>query len=310
MVIPEPPIEPLLQCPRPLLLASPPRPPASSHIGGGRTALFIWLYAGRRAGRCCCVSRHRSRTFHRCGNRCHPRWSFLAWPGLGWRADFSLPGPPSSRGCRGDAVTGQGLLLYATQQELEEMRELARKEGRPPRYDGRCVIVIPPRLPGTSSRVIRLRAPTVGETVIHDDVQDLRGPTRISTILYCCADGTPTYMLAVVIDDHGMGVTHIIRGEDHLPMQRAKSRSMRRWVGTRPAWRTSAIHGPDGAKLSKRHGALGVDAYRAMGYLPAAMRNYLVRLSWSHGNQEFLDRGNDRQFRHRGHRQIGCPLRL
>jgi glutamyl-tRNA synthetase len=218
----------------------------------------------------------------------------LTWLGLDWDGD---PIYQFARAARHREVAeamlaaGRAYLCFATPQELEEMRETARREGRPPRYDGRWRDRNPSEAPAGVKPVIRLRAPTEGETVIGDEVQGtVRWANKdLDDLVLLRSDGTPTYMLAVVVDDHDMGVTHIIRGDDHLT-NAARQKQIYEAMG----WEVPVmahiplIHGPDGAKLSKRHGALGVDAYRAMGYLPAAMRNYLVRLSWSHGDQEFF----------------------
>ena len=162
--------------------------------------------------------------------------------------------------------------------------------------------------------MIRLKAPQTGETVIEDQVQGrvTWQNADLDDLVLLRSDGTPTYMLAVVVDDHDMGVTHIIRGDDHLT-NGARQKHIYEALG----WNVPVmahiplIHGPDGSKLSKRHGALGVDAYRAMGYLPAAMRNYLVRLGWAHGDQEiFSHRGNDRGIRSAADRPLAGALRF
>ena len=171
------------------------------------------------------------------------------------------------------------------------MREKARAEGRPPRYDGRWRDRDPSEAPPGVAPVIRLKTASEGETVIEDAVQGrVVFPNKdIDDFVLLRSDGAPTYMLAAVVDDHDMGVTHIIRGDDHLT-----NAARQRHIYDALEWEAPGfahiplIHGPDGAKLSKRHGALGVDAYRAMGYLPAALRNYLVRLGWSQGDQEFF----------------------
>ena len=176
------------------------------------------------------------------------------------------------------------------------MRELARKEGRPPRYDGRWR-----DLGGTEAEakaiaegrkpVIRLKAPREGETVIEDKVQGtVTFPNKdLDDLVLLRSDGTPTYMLAVVVDDHDMGVTQIIRGDDHLTNAARQTHIYQAMGWDIPAFaHIPLIHGPDGAKMSKRHGALGVDAYRALGYLPEALRNYLARLGWSQGDREFF----------------------
>src|SRR5438067_5352764 len=171
------------------------------------------------------------------------------------------------------------------------MREKARSEGRSKLYDGRWRDRDPAEAPAGVQPVIRLKAPLTGETVIDDQVQGrvTWQNENLDDLVLLRSDGTPTYMLAVVVDDHEMGVTHVIRGDDHLT-NGARQKQIYDALG----WPVPAmahiplIHGPDGAKLSKRHGALGIDAYRAMGYLPAALRNYLVRLGWAHGDQEIF----------------------
>ena len=171
------------------------------------------------------------------------------------------------------------------------MREKARLEGKPMRYDGRWRDRDPAEAPAGVKPVIRLRAAQEGETVINDKVQGkvVFANKELDDLVLLRSDGNPTYMLAVVVDDHDMGVTHIIRGDDHLTNAARQTQIYQALGWDVPAMaHIPLIHGPDGAKLSKRHGALGVDAYRAMGYLPAALRNYLVRLGWSHGDKEFF----------------------
>ncbi|QEN86827.1 glutamate--tRNA ligase [Labrys sp. KNU-23] len=275
----------------PVVTRFAPSPTGFLHIGGGRTALFNWLYARAKGGKMLLriedTDRERSTDA-----AIAAILDGLAWLGLDWDGD---PIFQFSRAARHREVAesmlaqGKAYYCYATQQELEEMRELARKEGRPPRYDGRWRDRDPATAPRDVKPVIRLRAPIEGETVIQDDVQGtVRWANKdLDDLVLLRSDGTPTYMLAVVVDDHDMGITHIIRGDDHLT-NAARQKQIYEAMG----WEVPhmahipLIHGSDGAKLSKRHGALGVDAYRALGYLPAAMRNYLVRLSWSHGDQE------------------------
>ena len=171
------------------------------------------------------------------------------------------------------------------------MREQAAAEGRPPRYDGRWRDRDAADAPAGVEPAIRLKAPLEGETVIADAVQgEVRFANKdLDDLVILRSDGTPTYMLAVVVDDYDMGVTHIIRGDDHLTNAARQALIWQAMGWTLPQMaHIPLIHGPDGAKLSKRHGALGVDAYRAMGYLPEALRNYLVRLGWSHGDQEIF----------------------
>jgi glutamyl-tRNA synthetase len=218
----------------------------------------------------------------------------MEWLGLDWDGDvvyqFSRA-PRHAEVAQELLARGMAYRCYATPQELEEMREKARAEKRPPRYDGRWRDRDPSEAPAGAPFVVRIKAPETGETLIEDAVQGrVVFPNKdLDDFILLRSDGTPTYMLAVVVDDHDMGVTQIIRGDDHLT-NAARQKHIYEAMG----WQTPAfahiplIHGPDGAKLSKRHGALGVDAYRAMGYLPAALRNYLVRLGWSQGDKEFF----------------------
>ncbi len=270
-----------------------PSPTGFLHIGGARTALFNWLYAKRHGGRMMLriedTDRERSTQA-----AIDAIIDGMKWLGLDWDGDIIYQ---FSRAGRHAEVAqellakGKAYRCYATSQELEEMREKARAEKRPPRYDGRWRDRDPAEAPAGAPFVVRIKAPETGETVIEDAVQGrVVFPNKdLDDFILLRSDGTPTYMLAVVVDDHDMGVTQIIRGDDHLT-NAARQKHIYEALG----WGTPAfahiplIHGPDGAKLSKRHGALGVDAYRAMGYLPAALRNYLVRLGWSQGDKEFF----------------------
>ncbi|HEX2556605.1 MAG TPA: glutamate--tRNA ligase [Microvirga sp.] len=270
-----------------------PSPTGFLHIGGGRTALFNWLYAKRHGGRMLLriedTDRERST---------EPAITAildgLSWLGLDWDGDVVYQ---FSRAARHREVaesllaSGRAYHCYASQQELEEMRESARREGRPLRYDGRWRDRDPSEAPKDVRPVIRLRAPTEGETVVEDEVQGrvVWQNKDLDDLVLLRSDGTPTYMLAVVVDDHDMGVTHIIRGDDHLTNGARQTQIYQALGWDVPSMsHIPLIHGPDGAKLSKRHGALGVDAYRGLGYLPSALRNYLVRLGWSHGDQEIF----------------------
>jgi glutamyl-tRNA synthetase len=270
-----------------------PSPTGFLHIGGARTALFNWLYARRHGGRMMLriedTDRERSTQA-----AIDAIIDGMKWLGLDWDGDivYQFSRAARHRDVAGELLAkGSAYRCYATAQELEEMRELARAEKRPPRYDGRWRDRDPSEAPAGAPFVVRLKAPLEGETVIEDAVQGrVVFPNKdIDDFVLLRSDGTPTYMLAVVVDDYDMGVTQIIRGDDHLT-NAARQKHIYEAMG----WRAPAfahiplIHGPDGAKLSKRHGALGVDAYRAMGYLPAALRNYLVRLGWSQGDQEFF----------------------
>ncbi|WP_134499606.1 glutamate--tRNA ligase [Microvirga pakistanensis] len=270
-----------------------PSPTGFLHIGGGRTALFNWLFAKRHGGKMLLriedTDRERSTDA-----AIEAILDGLKWLGLDWDGDVVYQ---FSRAARHREVAetllaqGRAYYCYATQQELEEMREAARKEGRPSRYDGRWRDRDPSEAPEGVKPVIRLKAPTEGETVVEDEVQGrvVWQNKDLDDLVLLRSDGTPTYMLAVVVDDHDMGVTHVIRGDDHLTNAARQTQIYQAmgWDVPKMA-HIPLIHGPDGAKLSKRHGALGVEAYRSMGYLPVALRNYLVRLGWSHGDQEIF----------------------
>lgn len=268
-----------------------PSPTGYLHIGGARTALFNWLYARRHGGRMLLriedTDRERST---------EPAIAAiidgLRWLGLDWEGEPIFQFARASRHAEVAhelLAQGRAYHCYASQQELEEMRELARKEGRPMKYDGRWRDRDPGTAPEGVKPVIRLRAPLEGETVVDDQVQGrvVWQNKDLDDLVLLRSDGTPTYMLAVVVDDHDMGVTHVIRGDDHLTNAARQTQIYQAMGWPVPSMsHIPLIHGPDGAKLSKRHGALGVESYRSMGYLPAALRNYLVRLGWSHGDQE------------------------
>jgi len=218
----------------------------------------------------------------------------LSWLGLDWDGDTVYQ---FSRAARHREVveqmlaSGHAYRCYASPEELAEMREKARAEGKTRLYDGRWRDRDPGDAPPGVKPAIRLKAPLTGETVVDDKVQGrvTWQNENLDDFVLLRSDGNPTYMLAVVVDDHDMGVTHIIRGDDHLNNAARQTQIYQALGWTVPVMsHIPLIHGPDGSKLSKRHGALGVDAYRAMGYLPAAMRNYLVRLGWSHGDQEIF----------------------
>jgi glutamyl-tRNA synthetase len=270
-----------------------PSPTGFLHIGGARTALFNWLYARAKGGKMLLRIEDTDR------QRSTPEAidaiiDGLVWLGIDWSGDVVYQFARAER--HREAVErmladGRAYRCYATSAELEEMRESARREGRAPRYDGRWRDRDPSEAPADRLPAIRLKAPTEGETVIEDLVQGrvVFANKDLDDLVLLRSDGTPTYMLSVVVDDHDMDVTHIIRGDDHLTnaARQAQIYAALGWSVPKMA-HIPLIHGPDGAKLSKRHGALGVDAYRAMGYLPEALRNYLVRLGWSHGDQEIF----------------------
>jgi glutamyl-tRNA synthetase len=268
-----------------------PSPTGFLHIGGARTALFNWLYSRRRGGKMLLriedTDRERSTQA-----AIDAILDGLVWLGLDWDGEvvYQYANAARHRAVAEQMLAeGKAYRCYASAEELAEMRETARAEGRPMRYDGRWRDRDPAEAPAGVKPVIRLRAPQSGETVVEDEVQGrvVWQNENLDDLVLLRSDGNPTYMLAVVVDDHDMGVTHVIRGDDHLT-NAARQKQIYDALG----WAFPSmshiplIHGPDGSKLSKRHGALGVDAYRAMGYLPEALRNYLVRLGWSHGDQE------------------------
>ncbi len=270
-----------------------PSPTGFLHIGGARTALFNWLYARGRGGKMLLriedTDRERSTQA-----AIDAILEGLTWLGLDWNGDTVYQFSRSERHrevAHALLETGRAYRCYATPEELAEMREKARSEGRAKLYDGRWRDRDPSEAPPGAASVIRLKAPLTGETVIEDQVQGrvVWQNENLDDLVLLRSDGTPTYMLAVVVDDHDMGVTHVIRGDDHLTNAARQTQIYNALGWPIPVMaHIPLIHGPDGSKLSKRHGALGVDAYRAMGYLPAAMRNYLVRLGWSHGDQEIF----------------------
>jgi glutamyl-tRNA synthetase len=277
----------------PVVTRFAPSPTGFLHIGGARTALFNWLYARGRGGKMLLriedTDRERSTTA-----AIDAILDGLSWLGLDWDGETVYQ---YSRVARHREVAeqmlaaGKAYRCYATPEELAEMREKARAEGKTRLYDGRWRDRDPADAPAGVKPVIRLKAPLTGETVVDDQVQGrvTWQNENLDDFVLLRSDGNPTYMLAVVVDDHDMGVTHIIRGDDHLNNGARQTQIYQALGWNVPVMaHIPLIHGPDGSKLSKRHGALGVDAYRAMGYLPSAVRNYLVRLGWSHGDQEIF----------------------
>jgi glutamyl-tRNA synthetase len=270
-----------------------PSPTGYLHIGGARTALFNWLYAKRHGGTFLLRIEDTDR------ERSTPEAVDAILKGMEWLG-LNSDGQTIyqfARAGRHRAVAeqllaeGKAYRCYATPAELDEMRAKQRAEGKPIRYDGRWRDRDPSEAPEGAPFVIRLRAQQEGETIVHDKVQgDVRfANDQLDDMILLRSDGTPTYMLAVVVDDYDMGVTHVIRGADHLNNAARQLQIIQAMGWPIPVYaHVPLIHGPDGAKLSKRHGALAVDEYRKMGYLPEAMRNYLLRLGWSHGDDEFI----------------------
>jgi len=280
----------------PVVTRFAPSPTGYLHIGGARTALFNWLFARHHGGKALLriedTDRKRSTQ-----DAIDKIIDGLAWLGLDYDAPPLFQSDRASR----HAEVAQQLLArghaykcYATPEELEAMREEQRVKKLPLRYDRRWRDRDPSEAPAGAGYTIRLRVPEGGETVIEDAVQG-RVTVRNSEIddyVLLRADGTPTYMLAVVVDDHDMGVTHVIRGDDHLNNAFRQLPIIRAMGWPEPVYaHIPLIHGTDGAKLSKRHGAVGVETYRdELGVLPEALFNYLLRLGWGHGDREEITR--------------------
>ncbi|MDX8464438.1 glutamate--tRNA ligase [Mesorhizobium sp. VK23B] len=270
-----------------------PSPTGYLHIGGARTALFNWLYARHTGGtmllRIEDTDRERSTEAATAAILDGLTWLGLSWDG---EAVSQFERAPRHREVAEELVRlGKAYYSYETPAELEAMREVARAKGLPPRYNGQWRDRDPSEAPPGVKGAIRIKAPTEGETIVHDRVQgEVRFPNKdLDDFIILRSDGNPTYMHAVVVDDHDMGVTHIIRGDDHLTNAARQTVIYNAMGWTVPSMsHIPLIHGADGAKLSKRHGALGVEAYRAMGYLPEALLNYLARLGWSHGDDEVM----------------------
>jgi glutamyl-tRNA synthetase len=275
-----------------------PSPTGFLHIGGARTALFNWLFA-----------RHRQR--HGDGGtfllriedtdrlRSTPEAvaaiiDGLSWLGLDWDGEIVHQAARAARHAeiaRQLLALGRAYHCYCTPAELEAMRERARAEKRSVRYDGTWRDRDPAEAPSDIKPVIRLKAPQDGATTIRDLVQgDVTvANAELDDLILLRADGTPTYNLSVVVDDHDTAITHVIRGDDHLNNAFRQTQIYRALDWKVPHFaHVPLIHGPDGAKMSKRHGAIGVEQYRELGYLPEALRNYLMRLGWSHGDDEII----------------------
>ncbi len=279
--------------PRPVVTRFAPSPTGFLHIGGARTALFNWLFACHHGG----AFRLRVEDTDRklsTEAAIDAILEGLRWLGLEWDGEAVMQFANAARHAEvahGLLETGKAYRCYCTPEELQEMRERARAEGRSPRYDGRWRDRDPSEAPPGVPPVVRLKAPREGKTTLEDLVQ---GPVTVANdqlddMVLLRADRTPTYMLAVVVDDHDMAVSHVIRGDDHLTNAFRQTQLFEALGWPRPEFaHIPLIHGSDGAKLSKRHGALGVEAYRDLGYLPEALRNYLLRLGWAHGDDEVI----------------------
>lgn len=270
-----------------------PSPTGFLHIGGARTALFNRLFAHHHGGRY--LLRVEDTDVKRSTQEAIDAiYDSLKWLGLDWDGD---PVSQSARRARHVEVartlleTGHAYRCYASPDELKEMREQQKAAGQPMRYDGRWRDRDPAEAPAGVEPVIRLKAPQTGETVVEDMVQGqvTVANAQLDDMILLRSDGTPTYMLSVVVDDHDMEITHVIRGDDHLTNAFRQIQLFNALGWTPPVYgHVPLIHGPDGAKLSKRHGALGAEAYRDMGFLPESLRNYLLRLGWGHGDDEII----------------------
>ena len=270
-----------------------PSPTGYLHIGGARTALFNWAYARGQGGKMLLRIEDTDR------ERSQPAavdaiLDGMKWLGLEWDGDVVSQYARIARHAEvaQDLITkGKAYYCYCSPEELTAMRAKAEAEKRPIRYDGTWRNRSASEAPAGVKPVIRFKAPQDGETVINDHAQGrVVIPNKdLDDLIILRSDGNPTYNLSVVVDDHDMEVTHIIRGVDHLTNAARQTQIYLAmdWVVPEMT-HVPLIHGPDGSKLSKRHGALGVEAYRAMGYLPAALRNYLARLGWSHGDDEIF----------------------
>ena len=277
---------------KPVVTRFAPSPTGYLHIGGGRTALFNWLYARGHGGTFLLRIEDTDRA------RSTPDATAailrgLIWLGLDWDGDVVSQFEQKDRHAdvaREMLARGSAYKCFCTQEEIESFRAAAEAEKRSTLFISPWRDADPATHPDTPF-VIRMKAPRAGQTVITDAVQGtVTFQNDLLDDMVCLrSDGTPTYMLAVVVDDHDMGVTHVIRGDDHLNNAARQTMVYHAMGWDVPVWaHIPLIHGPDGKKLSKRHGALGVEDYQSMGYPAAGMRNYLSRLGWSHGDDEFF----------------------
>ncbi|MBC6439417.1 MAG: glutamate--tRNA ligase [Rhodospirillales bacterium] len=270
-----------------------PSPTGFLHIGGARTALFNWLYARHTSGKFLLriedTDRKRSTK-----EATDAIFDSMRWLGLDWDDEPIYQSNRAGRHAemaRSLLEAGKAYHCYCTPDELTAMREEARTEGRPVRYDGTWRDRDPSEAPVGVAPVIRLKAPQEGDTVIRDAVLgDITiANAQLDDMILLRSDETPTYMLAVVVDDHDMGVTHVIRGYDHLTNTTRQMQLFEALGWVVPTFaHIPLIHGPDGTKLSKRRAAVGAEAYRDLGFLPEAMQNYLLRLGWAHGDDEII----------------------
>ncbi len=269
-----------------------PSPTGFLHIGGARTALFNWLYARGRGGKFLLRIEDTDRA------RSTPEATAAILQGMAWLGldhDGEVVSQFEQAGRHAEVALqlldeGKAYKCFSTQEEIAEFRESAKAEGRSTLFRSPWRDASPDTHPD-APYVVRIKAPLDGTTVIRDEVQGdvtIRND-QLDDMVLLRSDGTPVYMLAVVVDDHDMGVTHVIRGDDHLNNAARQMMIYQAMDWQVPVWaHIPLIHGPDGKKLSKRHGALGAQEYQAMGYPASGMRNYLARLGWSHGDDEFF----------------------
>ena len=278
---------------RPIVTRFAPSPTGYLHIGGARTALFNWLYARHYGGKFLLRIEDTDRV-RSTKEAIDAIVDGMRWLGLDWDGHEYYQSQFWSRHAEIAhrlLERGAAYRCYMTQEELAEQREKAKAERKPFRINSPWRDVADEQ---DKPHVIRLQAPREGETVVDDQVQGqvTVQNAELDDFILLRSDGTPTYMLAVVVDDHDMGVTHVIRGDDHLNNAFRQLAIIRAMGWPEPTYaHVPLIHGPDGAKLSKRHGAMGVDAYRdELGLLPEAVGNYLLRLGWGHGDDEIISR--------------------
>ena len=277
---------------QPVVTRFAPSPTGYLHIGGARTALFSWLYARGRGGKFLLRIEDTDRVRYT-PEATDAILQGLAWLGLDHDGDVVSQFENAARHAEVALellAAGKAYKCFASQEEIAEFRDTAKAEGRSTLYHSPWRDADPSTHPD-APYVVRIKAPQTGETIIHDRVQgDVKiGNDQLDDMVLLRSDGTPVYMLAVVVDDHDMGVTHVIRGDDHLNNAARQMMIYHAMGWDVPVWaHIPLIHGPDGKKLSKRHGALGAQEYQAMGYPAAGVRNYLARLGWSHGDDEFF----------------------
>ncbi|WP_281826697.1 glutamate--tRNA ligase [Jannaschia rubra] len=285
---------------RPVVTRFAPSPTGYLHIGGARTALFNWLFARGRGGKFLLRIEDTDRA-RSTDAATQAIFDGLTWLGLDWDGDAVSQFARADRHAevaRAMLASGHAYRCHSSQDEIEAFREAARTEGRSTLFRSPWREAEEATYPDTPS-VIRLKAPRDGATVIDDAVQGrvTFANDQLDDMVLLRSDGTPTYMLAVVVDDRDMGVTHVIRGDDHLNNAARQAQIYEAMGWEQPVWaHIPLIHGADGKKLSKRHGATGVEEYAEMGFPAAAVRNYLTRLGWSHGDDEFFTDAQAREW--------------